>query len=76
MVWARIWVTVPDANLNVCNPQTDLAAVILLLSVLLVLFGVDIARLFKRLPLDIRNLLMHVENAEALAAYNDSVVVL
>ena len=69
-----IRIFVPDANLNVRNPQTDLAAVILLLSVLLVLIGVDIARLFKRLLHEIRNLLMRVENAEGLAAYNDSVV--
>ena len=76
MVWGRIWVTVPDANLNVCNPQTDLAAVILLLGVLLVLVGVDIVRLFKSLLHVKRNLLMHVENAKAHAAYNDSIVVL
>ncbi len=75
LVLGRIRVPVPDAKLNVCNPQTNLAGIFFLLGVELILVRVDIARFFKRLLHFGRRLAMSVVNTEGAPAYNDLVVI-
>src|SRR6266702_3936882 len=75
LVLGRIWIAVPDAKLNVCNPQTNLAGIFFPLGVELILVRVDIARFFKRLLHFGRRLVMSVVNTEGTPAYNDLVVI-
>ena len=69
-----IWVLVPNANLNVRNSQTNLTCIIFPLVVEPIMFWVDIARSFKRLPDVGLNVLMVVEKKEGTTAHDDALV--
>jgi hypothetical protein len=68
------WIPEPNADLNICNSQTNLTGIIRLFGVFPIMIWFDIARFFKLLLHLGMNLLMGVENTEGASAYDDAVV--